>query len=94
MAVSHIRDSKRGEHYGGGSLDEVIKKHSPLFTEKLGTLSGYKAKIQVDPMAVPRFCKARSVPYSIKVKVEEELTRLVAEGILEPVTFSDWEPLL
>lgn len=74
----------------GDSLDKVIKKHSPLFTEKLGTLSGYKAKIQVDPMAVPRFCKARSVPYSIKVKVEEELTRLVAEGILEPVTFSDW----
>ena len=73
----------------GDSLDEVIKKHSPLFTEKLGTLSGYKAKIQVDPMAVPRF-KARSIPYSIKVKVEEELTRLVAEGILEPVTFSDW----
>ena len=74
----------------GDSLHEVIKKHSPLFTEKLGTLSGYKAKIQVDPMAVPRFCKVRSVPYSIKVKVEEELTRLVAEGILEPVTFSDW----
>ena len=24
------------------------------------------------------------------MKVEEELTRLVAEGILEPVTFSDW----
>ena len=44
----------------GDSLDEVIKKHSPLFTEKLGTLSGYKAKIQVDPMAVPRFCKATS----------------------------------
>ena len=74
----------------GDSLDKVIKKHSPLFTKKLGTLSGYKAKIQVDPMAVPRFCKARSLPYLIKVKVKEELTRLAAERILESVTFSDW----
>ena len=74
----------------GDNLDEVIKKAYPLFTEKLRTLSGYKTKIHVDPKAAPRFGKARSVSYSIKVKVEEELTRLVAENILEPVTFSDW----
>ena len=33
-----------------------------------------------------RFCKARTVPYSM----EDELNRLVKEGILEPVDYSDW----
>ena len=34
---------------------------------------------------VPTFCKARSVPYAIKEKIEEELDDLVQEGILQPV---------
>ena len=31
-----------------------------------------------------------SVPYAYRDKVEEELTRLVSEGILEPIDSSDW----
>ena len=39
--------------------------------------------------ATPSFCKARTVPYAMWEKVEE-LDRLVAEGTLEPVDYSDW----
>ena len=72
------------------SLLAVLDRHADVFKEELGTLSGFKAKILVDSEAQPRFCKARTVPYAVKEKVEEELTRLTDEGILEPVQFSDW----
>ena len=30
------------------------------------------------------------MPYSLKTKVEEELDRLIADGIIEPRQFADW----
>ena len=61
-----------------------------MFQEGLGKLNNFEAKIWVEPTAQPRFCKARTVPLTMRGKVEEELQRLVGEGILEPVQFSDW----
>ena len=37
-----------------------------------------------------RFCKARTVPYALKGKIEIELDRLVKQGVIEPISFSDW----
>ena len=71
-------------------LDEVVCRHSTVFRDELGTLKGFKAKIYVDPSVRPRFCKARSVPYSMLNLVEKELERLVKLGIIEPVQFADW----
>jgi len=56
-----------------------------VFKESLGTLKGFKAHIHMDL----RYCKARSIPYAFKVKVEEELDRLVTEGTLEAVQTSE-----
>ena len=47
-------------------------------------------KMIIDPEATPRFCKARSVPYTLRDKVDTELRHLVGEGTLAPVQFSDW----
>ena len=33
---------------------------------------------------------ARPLPYAMKAKVDVELDRLIEEGILEPVEFSEW----
>ncbi len=65
---------------------------SPLhvFRDELGTLKDYKAVIRVDPSVLPKFCKARSLPYALQAKVDQELDRLVAEGILEPVQYAEW----
>ena len=72
------------------SLQSVLQRHRALFQEGLGTLQGHKVKIVTDPEATPRFCKARTVPYALRDKVDAELSRLVKEGTLEPVQFSEW----
>ena len=41
-------------------------------------------------MVSPKFCRARTVPYALKPKVEVELKRLQQTGIIEPIKHSDW----
>jgi hypothetical protein len=56
----------------------------------LGKLQGVEAKIYVEEGARPRFEKSRPVPFAIREKVEKELDRLQALGVIQPVRFSDW----
>ena len=72
------------------TLEVVLAQHKDVFQESLGTLNGYSAKIHVDASAKPKFFKARTIPYAYKLKVEEELDRLVKLGIIEPVQFAEW----
>ena len=72
-------------------------KHAPLlgqyrevFQEGLGTVKNVRAKLQVDPTETPKFFKSRPVPFALREKVEQELSHLQQEGIIEPVEFSDW----
>ena len=44
----------------------------------------------MDPGATPCYCKARTVPYAMRDKVEAELNRLAQEGTLKPTEHSDW----
>ena len=53
-------------------------------------MKGIKAKLSVNKDAKPRFHKARSVPFSLRPKVEAELDRLKDEGIITGVEWSDW----
>ena len=72
------------------SLQDVLDKYPEVFQDKLGCLKGLKAQIHVDQDATPVFHKARSVPFALRAKVEKELDRLRAEGIIQPVQFADW----
>lgn len=38
----------------------------------------------------PIFHRAYELPYSLKPKVEEEISKLVKDGVLTKVTHSDW----
>ena len=53
-------------------------------------MKGFRAKLYMDGSFTPRFCKARSVPYAMRQKVDDELQRLQKEGIIEPVQFAEW----
>ena len=73
-------------------LQNLLEKYDVVFQDKLGSFQGRQAKIEVDPEATPRFCKARTLPYAMRAKVEEKIDRLVSDGILEPVEYADWAP--
>jgi len=68
-------------------LDNLLDLHSELFEPGLGKLKVFKAKIHVDPQAKPKFCK---VPYAMKTQVEEQISQLEKDGIIEPVQYADW----
>ena len=70
-------------------LPDLLARYSALFEETLGHFSE-EVHITTYPEAIPRFCRARRLPYALKEKVEEEINRLVNLGILESVRHSDW----
>ena len=72
------------------SLQSILEEHADIFRDELGKLQGVKAKIYVEEGVQPRFEKSRPVPFTIRKKVEEELDRLQALGVIQPVRFSDW----
>ncbi len=71
-------------------MNGVLEQYPAVFSGILGEISGFPASLYIDPLQTPRFCKARQVPYSLKGKVEEELTRLQDAGVISAVTFSAW----
>ena len=40
------------------SLKELLEKHKAVFEMGLGKVTGFEAKILVDPEAHPKYCKA------------------------------------
>jgi hypothetical protein len=59
-------------------LVEILGKHEQIFKEGMGTVKGIRASLKLKEGAQPKFCKARSVAYSLKPKVEEERTEQVS----------------
>ena len=70
--------------------DSICQEFPEVFQDGLGTLKGFKATIHVDQEVNPVFCKARPVPYALKPLVEQELASLEKDGVILPITFSDW----
>ena len=56
-------------------------------------LKDVRVKINVEINHSPRFCKSRSVPYSMKEKVDTQLDKMVEQGVLVPVQYL-WKILL
>ncbi|KAL0147462.1 hypothetical protein M9458_057225, partial [Cirrhinus mrigala] len=71
-------------------LEKVLDCAAKVFQPGMGTLKHIKGKITLKEDTVPKFHKACPVPYAIRQKVEIELDRLEAEGILFKVDWSPW----
>ena len=70
--------------------DRIKRKYAELFLPQLGELKGVRVHLDIDPSVRPKFCKARSIPYAYKAKVEEQLDTDIANGVLMPVKDSRW----
>uniref|UniRef100_A0A5S6R0T3 Reverse transcriptase domain-containing protein n=1 Tax=Trichuris muris TaxID=70415 RepID=A0A5S6R0T3_TRIMR len=71
-------------------LDKLIEEYAELFSERIGAVNGPAVKLYTDDTVAPIQMTARRVPFALKQRIEEELNRLVAQGILEPVQHTTW----
>ncbi|BHF61639.1 hypothetical protein SprV_0100461400 [Sparganum proliferum] len=73
------------------ALDSILVNHKDLFRDDSAThYRDPPVKFQFQSDFRPRFFKARTVPYAVAPKVEEELDRLQKADIIEPVQYSEW----
>ncbi|CAF3365123.1 unnamed protein product, partial [Rotaria sp. Silwood2] len=71
------------------NLNELFILYDDIFKNGLGCCK-VKAHLHVKPNVIPKFCKARSLPFAYREAVENDLNRLVTEGVLELITVSKW----
>ena len=60
-----------------------------VFQSDLCSVKGIEATLNLKPGA-KKFCKARPVPYSMKPKLEAEIDKLVRDGVITKVGYSEW----
>ena len=71
-------------------LNDLLSKHSELFTESYEGIKGLEAHITMKGDAKPIFVKARRVPYALKEQVEKELDKLKKHGVTKKTDKSCW----
>ena len=72
------------------ALEEILQDYDSLFCDEMGNLKGTQVTIRVKPDAVPRFVRARLIPYTLRDKVDKELQRFQEAGVINLVDFSEW----
>ena len=75
------------------SNDKLVSfqsKFPSVFSNVLGRCTKTKVTIHLKPNAKPVFNKPRPLPFARQIAVQTELDRLVNQGILEPINYSDW----
>ena len=72
------------------NLRKIVEKHQSRF-EGVGLMKNVQVKLDIDPDVKPVANKHRRIPFHLRPKVEAETNRLLAAGLVEPVTEpSDW----
>ena len=70
--------------------EEMLQKFESLFdTSTVGKLNSTRVTLRVND-SKPVYMKARSVPFAIREKYEQGLSKLEEEGVIRKVEFSKW----
>ena len=73
------------------SMNEELKGKFPqLFELGLGRCNKMKASLQLKPDSKPVFRRKRPVPFAAVEPIEKELKRLQLQGVIEPVSYSQY----
>nr|CAX83705.1 Gag-Pol polyprotein [Schistosoma japonicum] len=71
-------------------VTHLRQKHADVFQNKLGCCKFTKAFLSLKQNAKPVFRPKRPVPYAALSVVDQELDRLEALGVIQPVNYSSW----
>ena len=69
----------------GVSLSDMLQLHHEVFQKGMRTLCGTTTKIHIKEGAQPKFMKARSMPFAMQAKIENESEHMQSENRLEAV---------
>lgn len=75
---------------GVHALSSEQADFADLFRDELGTLKGVKVHLDIERDSRPRFHEPRSLPFALREKVNAELDRMEAAGVISPVKTSKW----
>ena len=71
-------------------LQKLLEDHNSVFKSAAGCLRDVKVTLYGKPDTTPKFYRVGQPPYALCEAIEEELSRLQRDGIVEPVYHSDW----
>ena len=66
------REIKAVSKHDVGSLEYLLGKYGDLFTDELGTIKSFQAKLHVNSDDPAKFFKSQSVPYALRSPIEDE----------------------
>jgi hypothetical protein len=58
--------------------------------DTLGAVSEFQVSLKMKTDVQPIFIKPRTIPYALRDRVENEIDRLEADGIIERIEYSRW----
>ncbi|XP_026548545.1 uncharacterized protein K02A2.6-like, partial [Notechis scutatus] len=71
--------------------ESLMKEFQDVFNGTLGKYRGTPISFSLNPNIAPIRLKARRVPFALKPKIDEQLNKLIAQGVLEPIEHARWE---
>ncbi|KHJ77539.1 reverse transcriptase, partial [Oesophagostomum dentatum] len=86
----HCRMVAQGESQRAEVIADLEKQFAEVFKCELERCTKTKAKLMLKDNATAVFKKKRPVPYASVPDLDEEIDRLVAEGVISPVDHSEW----
>ncbi|XP_026537681.1 uncharacterized protein K02A2.6-like, partial [Notechis scutatus] len=69
----------------------LVRDFQEVFTEQLGKYKGSPISFNLCPDIAPIRLKPRRVLFALKPKIDEQLDKLIAQGVLEPIDHARWE---
>lgn len=76
--------------HSDNTIEQMAIKYPKLLSDEIGCSKNIVVNLELKPDSKPIFFKARPVPFALKERIEQELDRLVALGILLPVNKSEY----
>ena len=72
------------------TLNAILREYSDVFGQPKGRIKGFKANVVLKDDAIPKFLKARPIPFAVRDKVDKELDDMEATGVIEKISHSEW----
>lgn len=71
-------------------LDTLKEEFKEVFNKDLGCYKGPPISLNIISSVTPIKLKSRRLPFALKPRVDEALSKLISDGILEPITTATW----